>query len=170
VNYFHDCHTIEEVRARFRDLAREHHPDHGGDTATMQAVNAEYEEALKTAARAAHRAWTAGQKDAPEYPDWLDEILRDLSAIEEADIELVGTWLYVRIRHGLDAERFRATLARVKGLGLWFSGKHRAWIYNGGRGRKRLRTRLTLDQIRARYGAQVIKEATEPAQPVAIPA
>jgi len=37
----------EAIAARHRELAREHHPDRGGDAATMARVNAARDEALK---------------------------------------------------------------------------------------------------------------------------
>jgi DnaJ-class molecular chaperone len=40
--YFKDCTTIEEVKAHYKKLAKQYHPDMGGDTATMQAINREY--------------------------------------------------------------------------------------------------------------------------------
>jgi curved DNA-binding protein CbpA len=41
-NYFSTCNSTDEIKAEFRRLAQIHHPDHGGDTATMQDINAEY--------------------------------------------------------------------------------------------------------------------------------
>lgn len=40
--YFKECKTVEEVKAMYMLLAKQHHPDCGGDTATMQAINSEY--------------------------------------------------------------------------------------------------------------------------------
>ena len=40
--YFNDCKTIDEIKAFYRLLAKEHHPDRGGSTETMQAINSEY--------------------------------------------------------------------------------------------------------------------------------
>ena len=39
-----DC-TLEDVKAAFRELARQHHPDRGGDPKTMQRINAAREAA-----------------------------------------------------------------------------------------------------------------------------
>lgn len=33
MRFFQDCQTIDEVKKRYKSLAKEHHPDKGGDTA-----------------------------------------------------------------------------------------------------------------------------------------
>lgn len=40
--------SLDDVRAARRRLAKEHHPDHGGDPATMRAVNAAFDAAVRT--------------------------------------------------------------------------------------------------------------------------
>lgn len=41
--YFESCKTLDELKKEFRRLAMKHHPDVGGDTATMQTINAEFD-------------------------------------------------------------------------------------------------------------------------------
>nr|DAU64054.1 MAG TPA: DnaJ-like protein [Caudoviricetes sp.] len=43
MKYFTTCTTLDELKKEFRRLAMLHHPDHGGDTETMKAINAEYD-------------------------------------------------------------------------------------------------------------------------------
>lgn len=43
VNYFEGCDTLEEVEARYRELARENHPDLGGDTSVMADINRQHD-------------------------------------------------------------------------------------------------------------------------------
>ena len=43
MNYFKDCVGEEQCTARYRELAKKHHPDRGGDTRVMQDINAEFE-------------------------------------------------------------------------------------------------------------------------------
>lgn len=43
MKYFTKCRTLDELKKEFRRLCMIHHPDHGGDTAAMAAINAEYE-------------------------------------------------------------------------------------------------------------------------------
>ncbi len=44
--YFDRCKTVEEVKDKFKRLAKLVHPDHGGDVALMQEINTEYDKAL----------------------------------------------------------------------------------------------------------------------------
>ena len=41
--YFINCKTLDELKKAYKAAAMKYHPDMGGDTATMQAINAEYE-------------------------------------------------------------------------------------------------------------------------------
>jgi hypothetical protein len=41
-DWFAHCQTIEEARAEYRRLCFEHHPDYGGRTDVMQAINTAY--------------------------------------------------------------------------------------------------------------------------------
>lgn len=43
MKYFENCHTLEDLKAEYRRLVKLHHPDCGGDTATMQAINDEHD-------------------------------------------------------------------------------------------------------------------------------
>src|SRR5450759_5893035 len=46
-NFFINCTSIEDVKQLYKKLAMLHHPDKGGDTLTMQQINAEYQQILK---------------------------------------------------------------------------------------------------------------------------
>ncbi len=45
--YFDHIKSIDEIKARYKILAKRLHPDIGGDTTIMQEINREYEEAIK---------------------------------------------------------------------------------------------------------------------------
>lgn len=38
-NYFEGCSTLQDVKELYRTLAKQHHPDRGGNLETMQAIN-----------------------------------------------------------------------------------------------------------------------------------
>ena len=42
-DWFAHCQTLKEAQAEYRRLCFEHHPDYGGDTAIMQAINVAYQ-------------------------------------------------------------------------------------------------------------------------------
>ena len=42
--FFASIRTLDALKKAYRELALLHHPDRGGNTATMQAINAEYDE------------------------------------------------------------------------------------------------------------------------------
>ena len=46
-NFFINCTSIEDVKQLYKKLAMQYHPDKGGDTLTMQQINAEYQQILK---------------------------------------------------------------------------------------------------------------------------
>lgn len=47
MNYFRDCGSVQELKKEYRSLAMLNHPDMGGDTATMAAINSEYKRMLE---------------------------------------------------------------------------------------------------------------------------
>src|SRR5215207_7797316 len=76
--YFSDCTTQGEAKTKYRELVKQHHPDAGGDTATMQEINAEYSrfmsEGAKTEARERQRtAHTENRKSAADFHN-LEEV------------------------------------------------------------------------------------------------
>lgn len=79
VDYFEGANTLEEVEARYRDLARQYHPDLGGDAATMAEINRQ-----RTMARAFFRGRAeAAQEEEqaePQRPEAEDGVIRRLNA------------------------------------------------------------------------------------------
>jgi DNA polymerase sigma len=43
MKYFNKTKTIDELKSEYRRLAKENHPDHGGDSETMKEINAEFD-------------------------------------------------------------------------------------------------------------------------------
>ncbi len=67
MSWFADCRTLEEVKAEYRRLCFEHHPDRGGSSDTMQAINTVYRRILAEGL-AAPRAWTPPRPTWPQRP------------------------------------------------------------------------------------------------------
>lgn len=46
--YFKNCGTLEDLKKQYRRLAMKYHPDCGGSTEIMQAINAEHDALFET--------------------------------------------------------------------------------------------------------------------------
>lgn len=85
VDYFEGANTLEEVEARYRDLARQYHPDVGGDTAVMAEINRQrtmaraFFRGRAEAAREEATAQTEGQAES-QSPNAEEGVIRRLNA------------------------------------------------------------------------------------------
>ena len=70
-NYFASCKTTEQVRSRYRELIKQHHPDRGGSEAEMREVNAQYQRVLAGKV-------STGKKAGPREWDDLNEYEREV--------------------------------------------------------------------------------------------
>jgi hypothetical protein len=152
MNWFNGCSNENEVKSRYRDLAKQHHPDLGGDTAIMQAVNAAYEAALKGAYRA------AGMKDDEINWRWDmdDEVagkVREIIKYQGVIVELVGRWVWV-------TGNTRPIKDILKAAGYYFSGQKCAWYFRRkvDGWRRRNAPRKTLEEIKAQFGSSVLRD------------
>lgn len=76
VDYFEGANTLEEVEARYRDLARQYHPDVGGDTAIMAEINRQ---------RTMARAFFRGRAEAAAEDNTADTTPEAAANTERAD-------------------------------------------------------------------------------------
>ena len=76
VDYFEGANTLEEVEARYRDLARQYHPDVGGDTDIMAEINRQ---------RTMARAFFRGRAEAAAENDTADTTPEAAANTERAD-------------------------------------------------------------------------------------
>src|SRR4051794_33671193 len=98
--YFSHLSTVEEIKAEYKRLAKLHHPDHGGDTATMQAINAEYTAALKSCHGQTSQG-TDGKEHTYRYDEATEaavmEALHKILCIKmDADVFLIGLWIWIQ--------------------------------------------------------------------------
>lgn len=76
-DWFIHCHTLDEARAEYRRLCFVHHPDHGGDTLVMQAINVAYAQFRRAQATprgtstrsAARRRWKHQTRPSADHPN-----------------------------------------------------------------------------------------------------
>ena len=74
MKYFSNVKTLDELKRAYRLLCMKHHPDVGGDTATMQAINAEHDELFEQLKRA-HNATADEHHQTTETPEEFRDII-----------------------------------------------------------------------------------------------
>jgi hypothetical protein len=147
MNYFKECRTIEEIKALYKILAKQHHPDCGGDTATMQQVNIDYANACANVLKGEN----LNHEDTEEQIRLSEEyraVIEQLMGLTGIIIEVVGNWIWVTgITYPVRKE--------LKAAGLFYASKKIAWYYRAEE-YKTTGSKKTLDEIRYKYGSEKV--------------
>ena len=152
MNYFTNCQSVEEVKKHYRKLLMQYHPDHAGQDgeAITKEIIKQFNFFLNNFMSHSFNSYYADKewKPAPGAETPFLEILQKIINLE-CEIEIIGYWIYC-----FNSKEFKDQL---KELGFWFSGKHKAWVYSG-KPKKNIKSKETLDEIRARKGSQKIEK------------
>lgn len=149
--YFAGCTTVEEVKSLYRTLAKQHHPDRGGDTATMQAINAAYHATLSRMNGQTHedngREYTY-RYDREAEQQAMDKIAEILRIRGDFDVYLIGTWVWIVG----DTKPIKDAL---KAAGCQWHSQRTCWYWRAKENRHRGKmSRHGLGSLAARYGYQ----------------
>ena len=154
MTYFANINTLDELKAQYRRLAKANHPDHGGDTATMQAINREYTELFEILKKQ-HNASADEYHQTTEAPEEFIEIIEKLMKLDGLEIELCGSWLWI----GGNTKEHKDALKEARCR--WSSNKKLWYWHHPEEGRKWHRGKATMNQIRSKYGSQVFQGGQE---------
>ena len=149
MRHFKDCKTKEEVKSLYKTLAKLHHPDRGGDTATMQEINKEYAFAIASILKGG--SFTAQEVEAEilnaeNYKNAINAIIN----LEGINIELCGGWIWVSGNTRPHKDIFRSS-------GFYFASKKIMWYFRGSEFKTSNKGKsLEIEGIRAKYGSQQI--------------
>jgi len=149
MNYFINCSSIEEAKTTFRELAKQHHPDIGGDAETFKQIRSQFENFIKEYSE--HIFQSSNQEYDISDVYCFSEILKKIIDFN-LTIEIIGYWIYC-----FNSYEYKDKLLEY---GFWFSKKHKAWIFSG-ETRHKYSTKLTKDEIANKYGYSKIKEHKE---------
>ena len=140
--------TFEELKAMYRKLAMQHHPDRGGDTETMKVVNNEYDtlfpklkDVHKTKEGKTYTARQASTETAEQFKDLIDRLMK----MEGITIEVIGRFVWV-------TGETKPHREQLKVLKFQWHSKKVAWYLAPEDYRKRSRKEYGLDEIRSMYG------------------
>ncbi len=150
MKWFNECQTLEEVKATYKKLAKQYHPDLGGDTVTMQEINKEYAFASAKAIKGANLSEEETEHEilsSEEYRKAIEKIIH----LDGITIELVGYWIWVTG----DTYPVRAIL---KDAGFFFAPKKLAWYFRTAEYKVSKGGKKSLDEIRDKYGSEVLND------------
>ena len=152
--FFKNVDSIEELKAQYKKLAFQHHPDKGGKVEDMQQINAEYDELLKRV-RNIHKSadgktYTKKDVSGVDIPDNFRKIINAIISFN-CSIELCGSWLWV-----FNAYAYKD---KLKELGFFYCSAKKAWAWTDNPTKNK--HKLTLEEIRRLHGSEIIKESEE---------
>lgn len=151
MQYFKNCKDLAEIKTLFKKLAFEHHPDRGGKTETMQAINTEYRFAIAKMTKA--QGFTQQQTDDEiNFSEQYQNAVNAVAGLDGVIIELVGAWLWVTG----DTKQYKDTF---KAAGFLWAPKKCAWYFRSAEFKVKHRGRFSLDEIKTKYGSKEIKSA-----------
>lgn len=146
--YFARCTTLEELKAEYKKLVMIHHPDRGGDLATMQEINAEYDylfPQLKNKHK--NKDGEAYEKENEEAPNEFKDLMETLIRMDGVHIEIIGCFVWV-------SGDTKPHKDQLKELGFRWHSKKLCWYKAPADYKRHGRKQYGMDEIRSMYGVQ----------------
>lgn len=141
IKKFEKCLTVEEARNLYRKLAKENHPDLGGNTETMKIINSAYE--LYTSKNCNSEEF---KSESIVMKKIIEVLLMNLP--DDCLIELVGSWIWVSGNTKEHKERLKASKMK-------WSNTRKKWYWHDGKIRKSRANSGTFEEIKFRHGSRL---------------
>lgn len=158
MTYFNTCTSLAELKKTMWTLAKQHHPDCGGDTVTMQAINAEYTEAVKAFSvygripKTERRPYAEARRSGAAQV--IQAALLAVRGLPGITIEIVGLWVWI----GGETYPHREVL---KTAGYKWHGSKKLWFFAGVKASGRNRP---MHELRRKYGCEIVESRPELAE------
>lgn len=154
MKYFINVNTLDDLKAAYRRLAMQYHPDCGGDTRIMQEINDEHDRLFEVL-KAQHNASADEDNQTTETPEEFRQIIDVLLKLDGLEVELCGRWLWI-------GGNTRAHKEALKAAGCRWSNNKKLWYWRHAEDSKRWhRGTRTIGEIRTKYGSQAFRGGRE---------
>ena len=173
--FFNPNMSAADMKALYKTLAKQNHPDLGGDLETMKLINAEY--AYWYARSSVKETRETKTADKPESADYYtnyynDEFINSLEKmiawiynnnvdrIQGLTVEIIGVFVWIG---GVTAE-MRETQFLIKSVGFkgsWkvFDDGHKAFMWKWTHEIRRFGSEKNFDTISRKYGSTDVKRS-----------
>ena len=153
MRYFNTITTLAELKATYRKLAFEFHPDRGGDIEIMKAINNEYDEVFADL-KAGYNSTVKEERQTTEMPEDYRVIIEAIINLEGLEIEICGNWIWLT---GNTKEHKDI----LKGLGFKWAPKKKSWYWRADEYKSYGRKNTSMNDIRNKYGSNGVKTTTK---------
>lgn len=148
MKYFSKCKTLDQVKDLYRQLAMENHPDRGGDTATMQAINVEYKYATALILQGANLSADDTNRQI-KFSEEYQRVVSQIIKLPDITIELIGMWIWV-------SGNTKPVKKQLADAGLHYAPQKKVWFYRSEVLKPLRGSKQPMNKIRAKYGSKVI--------------
>ena len=150
MTYFTNIQTLEELRKEYKRLVKENHQDNGGSEEAIKVINVEYEISF-------HILEKTDTASSNKFNMREDEMLRAIiNAIVNLniEIEICGSWIWV-------SGNTYSCKDELKSNGFHWASKKKMWYWHDPQEQTRSNGKTSMNDIREKYGSQVVRTATE---------
>lgn len=135
--------TEEELKKQYKKLAKQYHPDNGGDSEIMKAINNEFEKYTSFGEGNSKDTTSNNSTSRNNFTNIINSIIN-----YNIEIEICGSWIW------LTGDTY-SIKEELKNLGFRWSSSKKKWYYTE---QEKSKTRFTqdMDKIRLKYGSEVI--------------
>ena len=155
LKYFKECKSVEECKKLYKKLAFIHHPDRGGDTETMKAINAEFDYVIENHifkdTKKDNTKKTA-KKDYDFSTSQFKDIIQQLIKFDNIVIDIVGCFIWV-------SGNTYPVKEELKQLGFRYSKNKKSWYIapvEYMQNRKSYKRQYSMEEIKNKYGCTTI--------------
>ncbi len=127
--YLKEAKTLQELKTLYFKLAKQWHPDHGGDTETMKQINNEYDYLKEVLPNQEPKDDDEKIfKETFESMNRFRNIIDELMKYPDITIEIVGSWLWVfgkgtfNIKNDILYNKFNFRYSKGQRKFYWFNG------------------------------------------------
>jgi hypothetical protein len=154
MKWFKGVKDLNELRRVYRTLALQFHPDRGGDTASMQEINNEYDKLSKVLIDS-NPEFSKGRKVYEhEVSEDLKQKVGQVIGLPGVTIEIIGNWIWVTGNTKLVKDQ-------LKNAEFKFSSKKIAWYWHKGYYRKFNNDEYDLNGLRRMWGSERVEKDEE---------
>jgi hypothetical protein len=147
MNHFKGIITLEDLKKRYKILAKTFHPDMpNGNLAIMQEINAQYDRLFPVLKNRANKEADADHQT-NEMQDDYKNIINALIEMVSIEVELCGSWLWIK-------NKLESNKTQLKKIGCGYSKTKDLWYWRPSTNAHHGKSGATIGDIRKKYGSE----------------